>query len=295
MKRFVISIVFLLCCICVSAQKLKVDKFIVKSNDISARTHPRQDINGNDCALVKVHLATQNANFDGNVIGDVSYETSIYNVYMSQGSKRLTIRLEGYLPLQVNFPELGVNKLETKTVYELTISGTHHSDLFDKKSVDEIYKMIIKLHKKNKDISELIDACINTADQGDTRAQNLVGILYKKGVGVVLNYNEAVKWFKKAADQGYPAAQFNLGNMFDDGLGVPQNSVEAVNWFKKAADQGYPAAQFNLGIQYYKGEGVRKDIPLAIEWLQKAANQGNKAARRIVKQIIEVYEAGGYD
>lgn len=123
MKGFVISIVFLLCCICVSAQKLNVDGFAVKSNDITARTHPRQDINGNDCALVKVQLATPNAIFDGSVIGDVSYNTSEYLVYMAKGSKRMTIKLEGYLPLEVVFQDYGIMSLEQKTVYLLTISG----------------------------------------------------------------------------------------------------------------------------------------------------------------------------
>lgn len=122
MKSVVVSLL-LLFCISVNAQKLIVEKFDLKTNDVTARTHPRQDINGNDCALIKVQLAAPNAIFDGNVIGDVAYETSIYMVYMSQGSKRLTVRLEGYLPLEVNFEDFGIKSLESKTVYILTISG----------------------------------------------------------------------------------------------------------------------------------------------------------------------------
>ena len=97
MRYYLIPIVLLFCCICGNAQKLNVDRFDVKPNDITARTHPRQDINGNDCALVKVQLAAPHANFDGNIIGDVTYNTSEYLVYMSNGSKRMTIKLEGYL------------------------------------------------------------------------------------------------------------------------------------------------------------------------------------------------------
>ena len=79
MKSVVVSLL-LLFCISVNGQKLIVEKFDLKTNDVTARTHPRQDINGNDCALIKVQLAASNAIFDGNVIGDVAYETSIYMV-----------------------------------------------------------------------------------------------------------------------------------------------------------------------------------------------------------------------
>jgi len=122
-KGCFISLALLFCCICGNAQRLSVDRFEEKPNDITARTNPRQDINGNDCALVKVQLAAANAVFDGNVIGDVAYETSLYMVYMSQGSKRVTIRLEGYLPLEVNFEDYGIKSLEGKMVYVMTVSG----------------------------------------------------------------------------------------------------------------------------------------------------------------------------
>ena len=122
-KLYIIILLSLSCFLDNHAQKLNVDKFEVKSNDITARTHPRLDINGNNCALIKVQLAAPNALFDGNVIGDVAYETSLYTVYMSQGSKRLTLRLEGYLPLEVNFEDFGIKTLDSKTVYVMTISG----------------------------------------------------------------------------------------------------------------------------------------------------------------------------
>ena len=123
MKSSIISLLCLFCCICGNAQRLNVDRFEEKPNDITARTNPRQDINGNDCALVKVQLAAANAVFDGNVIGEVAYETSEYFVYMSNGSKRMTIKLEGYLPLEVNFEDYGIKSLEGKMVYVMTVSG----------------------------------------------------------------------------------------------------------------------------------------------------------------------------
>lgn len=122
-KRYLTIVLSALCFLGIQAQTLNVKSFAIKANDITARTQPRQDINGNDCALVKVRLAAGNASFNGNVIGDVAYDKSEYYVYMPHGSKRLTIKLEGYLPLDVSFSEFGINSLEGRTVYVLTLSG----------------------------------------------------------------------------------------------------------------------------------------------------------------------------
>ena len=122
-KTYLSILIFLLCFFFFYAQKLNVESFVAKTNDITARTQPRQDINGNDCALVKVRLAAENASFSGNVVGDVAYDKSEYFVYMPLGSKRLTIKLDGYLPLDVSFSGYGINSLEEKTVYVLTLSG----------------------------------------------------------------------------------------------------------------------------------------------------------------------------
>lgn len=122
-KVFLTFLVLFLCNIVIYAQKLNVESFVVKSNDITARTHPRQDINGNDCALIKVRLATNKALFSGNVVGNVDYNTSEYLVYMAQASKKMMVKLEGYLPLEVVFQDYGIKSLEPKTVYLLTISG----------------------------------------------------------------------------------------------------------------------------------------------------------------------------
>ena len=123
MKQYLLLLFFIMCIDIVHAQELNVKSFVVKTNDITARTQPRQDINGNDCALIKVQLAASGAEFGGNVVGNVSYNKSEYLVYMSEGSKRLSVKLEGYLPLEASFEDYGIKTLEGKTTYVMTISG----------------------------------------------------------------------------------------------------------------------------------------------------------------------------
>ena len=43
--------------------------------------------------------------------------------------------------------------------------------------------------------------------QGDTNAQFNLGVMYEDGRGVTQDYQEAVKWYRKAAEQGDAEAQ----------------------------------------------------------------------------------------
>jgi PAS domain S-box-containing protein len=104
------------------------------------------------------------------------------------------------------------------------------------------------------------------ADQGDSRAQSLMGLIYFNGHGVQRNDPEAMKWYRRAADQGDTDAQLKIGDMHFEGRAVAQDYPEAGRWYRLAADQGNAAAQYNLGILYAKGEGVPLDNILAHMW-----------------------------
>ena len=65
------------------------------------------------------------------------------------------------------------------------------------------------------------------AEQGDADAQSNLGVMYKKGQGVLQNYKTAVKWYRLAAEQGYADTQSNLGAMYANGNGQLQDNVYA--------------------------------------------------------------------
>jgi len=118
------------------------------------------------------------------------------------------------------------------------------------------------------------------AEQGDPKAQNSLGGMYRTGEeGVPRDYKQAFNWFKKAANQGNAQAQYDLGLMYWNGNGVPIDDKQAFNWYQKAAEQGHSDAQFYLGYMYFFGDGVSQDYKQAFNWYQKAANQGNALAQ----------------
>jgi TPR repeat protein len=111
------------------------------------------------------------------------------------------------------------------------------------------------------------------AEQGHAIAQNNLGAMYDKGMGVAQSDVEAVNWYRKAAEQGLAKAQFNLGVMYEEGKGVEQNDAEAVNWYYKAAEQGDANAEYNLGVMYEQGKGISQDDAEVVNWYHMAAEQ----------------------
>ena len=43
---------------------------------------------------------------------------------------------------------------------------------------------------------------------------------------------KAATWYRKAAEQGYARAQTNLGSLYKDGLGVEPDNEQAVYWYQ---------------------------------------------------------------
>ncbi|WP_405383150.1 zinc-ribbon domain-containing protein [Phascolarctobacterium sp.] len=116
------------------------------------------------------------------------------------------------------------------------------------------------------------------AEQGNARAQYLLGRCFWSGDGVVQDEKEAVMWFQKAANQDYARAQATMGDAYNLGRGVKRNLELSVEWMRKAANQGLPYAQYCLGFSYFRGDGVTKDEVEAVRWYEKAVAQGYAAA-----------------
>ena len=95
----------------------------------------------------------------------------------------------------------------------------------------------------------------------------------------------AAEWYLRAAQQGHAGAQNSLGWLYQRGLGVSQDNAAAVEWYRRAAEQGHAGAQNNLGWMYQAGKGVSQDVEEAVRWYRKAADQGNEKAKAALKRL----------
>jgi ankyrin repeat protein len=77
------------------------------------------------------------------------------------------------------------------------------------------------------------------AEQGDAKAQGLLGLMYFKGQGVLKDPAQAADWYRKSAEQGNAEAQAKLSVLYLKGRGVPQDAVQAHMWNNLAAAQGH--------------------------------------------------------
>lgn len=99
------------------AQQLKVEKCYLAGNDLSASKYERKDGNENPCALIKVLLTSDGAKFEGNIVGDVRYDTGEYWVYLTEGSYELRIKHPLYTAQTVNFRDFDIQGVDGKRTY----------------------------------------------------------------------------------------------------------------------------------------------------------------------------------
>ena len=126
MRKILLSIVLLFAAISSTlAQELTVKSFKISSSDLTAQTQPRKDLNNKNCALIKVGLGLQGAQFEGSIMGNVENKTGEYWVYMPQGNRMLKVKHANYAPVMVTFADYGVEKLESNRTYELVVTASN--------------------------------------------------------------------------------------------------------------------------------------------------------------------------
>lgn len=110
------------------------------------------------------------------------------------------------------------------------------------------------------------------ARQGNPTAQNALGIVYKRGLGVEKDDAKSIYWFQKAVEKDFANAQVNLGEAYLSGRGVDKDPAKAAELFQQASLQDNQAGMFNLATLYIKGLGVPRDFVKAFQYAEKAAN-----------------------
>jgi TPR repeat protein len=118
-------------------------------------------------------------------------------------------------------------------------------------------------------------------------AASYLGVMYSGGLGTAVDYQESLRWFRKAADAGDPQAMCNVGSLYFAGLGIPKRYDEAIRWFNRCAMEGNLQGMFNLGVMYRDGLGIDKSYERAMIWFQKSADGGNDSAMNAIGGLYE--------
>ena len=85
------------------------------------------------------------------------------------------------------------------------------------------------------DYKTALKVWMQQAVEGDAVAQNYVGEIYEKGLGVPPDFVTAKKWYERAAEQKNTNAYINLANLYEKGLGVDKDPILAMNLYRRAS------------------------------------------------------------
>ena len=108
---------------------------------------------------------------------------------------------------------------------------------------------------------------LQSAEQGDIKAQTFVGFAYLYGLGTERDEKAAIRWYKKAASRGSAEAMSQLGSIY----GRREDYARSYKWFHDAAALDNSFAIWRLGIMYQKGWHVHKDNAKALNLITRSA------------------------
>ena len=103
---------------------------------------------------------------------------------------------------------------------------------------------------------------------------NDIGLIFDEAQ----NYQQALKYYKKACELNDEWGCGNLANLYYAGWGVEQNFAESFKFAKKACDLNNAQFCYNVGVSFDNGQGVKKNKSTAKKYFKKACDLGYKRA-----------------
>ncbi len=123
------------------------------------------------------------------------------------------------------------------------------------------------------DYASALKVWLPKAQLGDAIAQNYVGEIYEKGLGLAPDYRLAAHWYRLAAEQGHAPAQINLGHLSEKGRGVPLDRQAALNWYRQASGLTGDELQFSSTLKAEYAEQERELTTLRSELSERREAQ----------------------
>ncbi|KAK8853840.1 hypothetical protein M9Y10_016383 [Tritrichomonas musculus] len=143
----------------------------------------------------------------------------------------------------------------------------------------ECAKLLVEDQQPN--FKKIMSLLFTSADGGCGEAMNMLGLMYREGLGVIPDELRAKVWFTRGSDRGCNQATLNLAKMNYEGLHQSSSSSKsgnkdrdipaAIELFNKASKKGSIVAKLYLAKIIKSGEGCQKDEVKAGELYMEAA------------------------
>ena len=283
------------------AQQLVVECF---APQINPKQVTERDFNDELCAEVHIYSVDNIIKVEGNVVGEPNKYKNEAIVFLTAGTKEISILSEGHLPIAVHFDKLLGRALKQGESFDLMLTN-YYNDISIETPINELniskevrdlinntessgrayyafYDLFLNGLNGNPDINIEQDpklamyfarksACLNWFLGCQTLADE-----YRYGTIITQNPERCFFWCKRTAlvdDSDYMLGITSVAECYKDGFGVKQDYSKAVELLKISSEKNY-SAQFLLGYMYHEGLGVQKDYQKAFELTQKSADAG---------------------
>ena len=122
MKHTFITLTLLLCATLSFAQELKVKSFTHDQMSLEARVGGgRKDLNGKQCALIKVQVRDDIVDCTGGNVGEIISKGIVKKVFVSPDTRFLKFEFKYNYPLKVTFADYGIKSLAEGATYTITL------------------------------------------------------------------------------------------------------------------------------------------------------------------------------
>lgn len=143
MHKSIVSLFMFLAVLSLSAQEIKVKSVEWLQNDITARTHPRKNDDGVECALIRIVVPmVKGIQFSNTfMVGKQEYIPGEYQVWVFPGAKKITFRHENFPSGDIVFADYLKDEdghpipIEGKNAYRIVLDvptvATTYEELID--------------------------------------------------------------------------------------------------------------------------------------------------------------------
>jgi len=128
-----------------------------------------------------------------------------------------------------------------------------------------------------KDYQKAVSHLKPLAEAGYTKAQNALGFMHRKGMGVSPDFVKAQFWYRESAKLGDATGQYSYGEILRKSGVSSEDMRRAQIWLERSANQGNAQAQISLGNIFYNGDGVDKSLLKAAFWFGLAKDKNRTA------------------
>ena len=122
MKQSIITLTLLFCATLSFAQELKVKSFTHDQMSLEARVGGgRKDLNGKQCALIKVQVRDDIVDCTGGNVGEIISKGIVKMIFVSPDTRFLKFEFKYNYPLKVTFADYGIKSLAEGATYTITL------------------------------------------------------------------------------------------------------------------------------------------------------------------------------